>query len=501
MKRNQLINCLLAAIWCVQLLIEGLVAWGVWQLGMIPTKYFAVLLTALVLVWMIVGLLLFIGRKGSRNGNILRSLACIVLAVTVAGCAAGTALIADLQNTLNHITTPTPTGVTMSIYVLKDDPAQSLADTKEYRFAYVQGYEEERTQQVIAETEKLFGKQPDCVAFDSVEDMVTALYNQQAGAIILNSGYLPVLEENEAFSDFSQKTRVLHEVVTDVIEPTQPTQPTEAPEIPKTVTNTPFILYFSGSDTRYDTLRTSRSDVNILLVVHPVTKQVLLLNTPRDTYVSNSAGNGAKDKLTHCGLYGTNCSAQALEDLYGLQVDYQAQINFTGFETLIDAIGGITVYSDYAFDAGNGTAYVVIGENHFNGKQALAYARERTTAGGDKNRGNNQMKVIAAVIEKMTTSTALITNYSGILGSLQGMFTTDMDMKDIGELVKMQLSDMASWNIQSYAITGTGGMDTNYSMPGKYAYVMYPDMDTVDKASALVNKVLTGGILTPEDVK
>ena len=488
-------------IWCVQLFIEGLVAWGVWRLNMLPGKHFAVLLAALMLVWMIVGLLLYIGRKGNRNGNVLRSLACIVLAVTVAGCTVATSLIADLQSTLEHITEPTPSSVTMSVYVLKDNPAQSIEDAKEYRFACVQSYEEERTRQVLAAAEKLLGKQPECEAFDSVENMVTALYDQQVGAIILNSGYVPILEENEAFSDFSQKVRVLYEVVTVVTGPNQPIQPNVTPDTPKAITNSPFILYLSGSDTRYDTLKTSRSDVNILVVVHPVTKQVLLLNTPRDTYVSNPAGDGAKDKLTHCGLYGTSCSAQALGELYGLQVDYHAQINFTGFKTLIDAIGGITIYSDYAFNADNGTAYVVIGENHFNGEQALAYARERSTAGGDKNRGKNQMKVIAAVIEKMTNSTALITNYSGILGSLQGMFTTDMEMSDIGALVKMQLSDMASWNIQSYAISGTGAMDTNYSMPGKYAYVMYPDMDMVDKAGALVDKVLSGGILTPEDVK
>ncbi len=495
MKKNQLINYLLLIIWCAQLLIEGLVAWGVWKLDMLPVKYFAVLLAALVLVWMLVGLLLFVGRKGNRSGNALRSLACILLAVVVAGCTVGTSLIADLQSTLDHITAPTPSGVTMSVYVLKDNPAQSLEDAKEYRFAYVHAYEEERTQQVVAAVAKLSGHQPDCVVFTAVEDMVTALYNQQVDAVILNSGYVPILEENESFTGFSEKVRVLHEVVTIV------TEPTETPEIPKSVTNTPFILYLSGSDTRYDTLRTSRSDVNILVVVHPVTKQVLLLNTPRDIYVSNPAGNGAKDKLTHCGLYGISCSAQALGDLYNLQVDYHAQINFTGFETLIDAIGGVTIYSDYAFNAGNGEAYVVIGENHFNGKQALAYARERSTAGGDTNRGKNQMKVIAAVIEKMTNSTTLITNYSSILGSLQGMFTTNMEMDDIGELVKMQLGDMASWNIQSYAIAGAGGMDTNYSMPGKYAYVMYPDMDMVDKASGLVDKVLSGGILTPDDVK
>lgn len=498
MRRNQLLNYLLILIWCVQFVVEGLVVFKIWHLDMLPTKFAVVAMVLCFLLWMLVGLLIFFGRTGRKRGNILRCLACILSTMVVAGCAVGTSMIADLQNVLNQITKPTVSEVTMSVYILKDDSAQTLEDAKDYKFAYVESYEQSRTQQVLVEIAKITEQEVDTQIYSSIEEMVNALYQKNVGAIILNNGYVPILEETEGFADFYSKVRVLYDVVIDVKQPTQSTRPTDTLQ---NITNTPFVMYLSGSDTRYDTLRTSRSDVNILAVVNPVTKQVLLLNTPRDTYVANSAGGGNKDKLTHCGLYGTDCSVQALEQLYNLQVDYQSQINFAGFKTLIDAIGGITVYSDYAFNADNGTAYVVIGENHFNGTQALAYARERMTAGGDKNRGKNQMKVISAVIEKMTNSTALITNYSEILGSLQGMFTTTMESQGISDFVKMQLDDMASWNVQSYAITGTGGMDLTYSMPGLYTYVMYPDMDTVSKASALVEKVMAGGILTPDDVK
>lgn len=54
------------------------------------------------------------------------------------------------------------------------------------------------------------------------------------------------------------------------------------------------MVYISGSDTRNLTLTTSRSDVNILAVVNPSTKQVLLINTPRDYYVDTAASAGAK---------------------------------------------------------------------------------------------------------------------------------------------------------------------------------------------------------------
>ena len=61
----------------------------------------------------------------------------------------------------------------------------------------------------------------------------------------------------------------------------------------------PFVVYISGSDTRSKVLKSSRSDVNILAVINPRTKQILLVNTPRDYYIGNPAGNDALDKLTH----------------------------------------------------------------------------------------------------------------------------------------------------------------------------------------------------------
>ena len=150
--------------------------------------------------------------------------------------------------------------------------------------------------------------------------------------------------------------------------------------------------------------------MNILAAVNPNTRQVLLINSPRDFYVANPSGDGAMDKLTHCGIYGVGCSMKALGDLYDEKVDYYLQINFEGFKKAIDAMGGITVYSDYSFKAIQRTK-IVKGENYLTGQQALDFARERyTLAGGDNARGKNQMKVIKAVIEKATSGTTILTN-------------------------------------------------------------------------------------------
>lgn len=271
--------------------------------------------------------------------------------------------------------------------------------------------------------------------------------------------------------------------------------PSAAPANP---TEEAFIVYLGGSDTRSSTLTKSRCDVNILAVINPNTKQALLVNTPRDYYVSNPAGSGAKDKLAHCSLYGMDNAKQALSDLYGIPVSYGGVINFKGFETLIDALGGVTVYSDTAFTTTAGGYYIKQGENTLNGAQALAFARERSKlSGGDNTRGKNQMQVITAMVRQLSGGN-LLTRWRDIMDSLEGMFTTDMPLRTITKFATNHLSDIAAWEILSTAVTGTSGTDYNWSSGGN-AYVMYPD-DSVARVSALMQRVLDGQRITAEDI-
>ena len=133
-----------------------------------------------------------------------------------------------------------------------------------------------------------------------------------------------------------------------------------------------------------------------------------------------------------------------------------------------------------------------------NGHDALNVARERySLKGGDNARGQNQMKIIKGVVQKMVSG-AIISNYADIMNSLEGMFVTDISMDDISKLVKMQLNDFASWNIVSYAVTGEGGEDYTYT--GGLLYVMYPDQGMVNFAQELIERVIAGEILTEQDV-
>ena len=263
------------------------------------------------------------------------------------------------------------------------------------------------------------------------------------------------------------------------------------------ITKEPFVVYLSGVDNRGELTEKARSDVNILAVVNPTTKQAALINTPRDYYV-DLAGTDSKDKLTHAGLYGVETSMATLGNLYGVNVEHYLRINFAGFINIIDAIGGVDVYSDQAFTSVGSPGYYdpttfAEGWNHLDGKSALAFARERHAfKTGDIQRGINQMKVIDAMANKLK-SPALLMGFSKLMDAAADCFVTSLSQEQISALVRMQLGDLANWDIQSYTVTGSGAKSSKcYSAKGQSLYVMKPDENSVNEAKALIAAVLGG---------
>ena len=133
------------------------------------------------------------------------------------------------------------------------------------------------------------------------------------------------------------------------------------------------------------------------------------------------------------------------------------------------------------------------GWNHLDGKAALAFARERHAfKTGDVQRGINQMKVIDAMLNKIK-SPALLVGFSKIMDAAADCFVTSLSQNQISALVRMQLSDFAEWNIESYTVTGSSGSSTKcYSAKGQKLYVMKPDESSVAKAKEMIAAVLGG---------
>ena len=315
--------------------------------------------------------------------------------------------------------------------------------------------------------------------YDDYYSVVTSLYDEEVEGIVLNTAYISLLEDDELFDSFEDETRLITTIdVSTVVDSAESIEPMS-----------PFIVYISGKDTWGHISVTSRSDVNILAVINPQTKHILLVSTPRDYYVPLSIADGAMDKLTHAGVYGTEVSEETLEALYDIQIDRYFKLNFSGFEGLINAMGGITVWSDYDFDVEN-IGHFSKGENTLNGLEALAFVRERHSfASGDRQRGVNQMNVIQSVVQKMCSKDILL-NYSEILEECDGTFATDLTTEEIANLAKYQLTSSGDWNIEKISVSGTGSHEYVYSLNNK-AYVMIPDQEDVDNAKERIQEVLT----------
>lgn len=256
----------------------------------------------------------------------------------------------------------------------------------------------------------------------------------------------------------------------------------------KKLTKDVFAVYISGIDTYGSISTTSRSDVNIIATVNTNTKQILLTSTPRDCYVMLPVKDGQMDKLTHAGIYGVDVSIGALENLYDISIDYYIRINFTTLIDMVDALGGITVYSEFAF---NTEEYSFSkGENQLSGKEALTFARERYAfANGDKQRGENQMQVIKAMINKAMIP-AIIQNAGYIIDTISKNIETNMDTSEITNLINMQMNDGAYWNIFMGSVEGTDDLRITYSGGSQKLYVMIPDQDSVCEAKKMMHQVM-----------
>lgn len=262
----------------------------------------------------------------------------------------------------------------------------------------------------------------------------------------------------------------------------------------KDITNDSFNIYISGADSYGAINSVTRSDVNMVVTVNPKTNQILLTSIPRDYYVTLPTF-GAKDKLTHAGVYGINESVATIENLLNIKIDYYAHVNFSTLIGVVDAIGGVDVYSDYTFTThGMGVKYTFYqGMNHLNGNEALAFSRERKSfSDGDRQRVKNQQKVLSAIMKKAMNSGTILTNYSSILNAIGNSFQTNLTQQEITKLVKKQLDKMPSWNIESINLDGTGAYDITYTYGNQRLYVMIPDNNTVMSAQNKINTVING---------
>lgn len=470
-------------LFVLQLMASGLFMSLLVWLNIVPTLQLLAVGGILVLLAL---LTLFSQLKASKKGLAGKIFSVIVSIILLVG----SFWVYKTYDIVGKITNANYKLDRMVVAVLKDDGANDLKDAKDYTFGVQYQMDGMKVQKAVDKINKEIGKEVATQTYDNISEQAKALHDGKVKAIIYNEGYTELLEES--FSAYKDSIKVIYEyeIKTEM----------ENLSLDVSVEKEPFTVYISGIDTYGDVSETSRSDVNIIATVNPQSHQILLVTTPRDYYIPiPGISRGQEDKLTHAGLYGVDRSMATLSELYGVDIPFYARINFTSMIEIIDTLGGVDVVSEYEFETGTDAGAVVSvkkGTNHFNGKEALAFCRERhNLADGDNQRGKNQQAVLTGMIKKLVTPNMLI-KAGSIMDSVAKSVDTNMSTDQLTRLIRNQLKTNAKWYITSVAAEGTQYRTSDcYSMPGESVYVCLPDENSVDSIKEMINKVEKGQVL------
>lgn len=447
------------------------------MLGMLPTTYFAVIAAVIVIIS---GLLLkgLLSKKQGKGKIAIAVIACILSLA----CIAGTVVVSSMLSFFNQITAEDLKTGDYYVVVRDDSKYKALEDIKGEVVSVLDVKDEMHGVAKENLAEKV------SVSFETagnLQQATDALMDGETEVLFMAAPYYDLtVEESKTFT--KETTRILDTIRAEV------KQKTEKKKAALDVTKDAFNVYVSGIDTEGSITNVSRSDVNMIMTINPADRKILLTSIPRDYHVVLSSFD-AYDKLTHSGIYGIDETTSTIEDLLGIKIHHYVKVNFTTVRNLVDALGGIEVISEYDFTAGPGYHYNQ-GSNYLNGDEALYFARERYSfSSGDNQRVKNQQAVISGILNKATSSPAILTQYSSILAALEDNLAISLSQKEMSALVKMQLDDMRGWDIETISLTGSGSYAETYSMPGMQLYVMEPNHASIDAAKAAIAGVMGGG--------
>lgn len=455
----------------------------VFKLNALPLLYTMVLIGVVVLLALI-SFLLMKPSKTTGKGKIRNIIGKVISLLLSVFLMVGSLYIAQGNSVLDSISGANTKTTRISLVVMDESEYHKVSDLKNKDVEVNQ--DDEDNAKYMEEAIEALQKEESSIQLNNVSSysqMANDLYDGQTDAIYINEANYSMLEEEH--ETFRTDTRVIWSY--DIVEKTK--------DISKNVdvTKEVFTIFISGIDTTGPVSTVSRSDVNMLVTVNPKTKQILMTSIPRDYYVTLT-NKGKKDKLTHAGLGGVENSVSTIENFMGIDINYYARVNFTSLIEMVDALGGIEVYSDKTFTPyTNGGITIKEGMNHMNGETALAFARERKIyANGDNHRVQNQQAVLKGMLEKAMTP-AILTNYSSVLSSIEGSFETNMSPNEITSLIKMQLNDMASWDFYQIQLSGTGkSMTGGAYMPNNKLYYMIPNEESVNECASLIKQMMNG---------
>lgn len=474
----------------ILVVFTGGLVYQIFKLQILPDNILIPIILVLILLTLIFVLLINFSTHGLVS-KILCSLMVVVLS-TVYGL--GNYYLYSTNTTLETVTDQgNKAKNTVSVVVLNSSGLENVNSLEGSKLGVLKTIGNEATKKSLTDLKK-YNVTYTKKTYDNMLGMLKALYDGEVDAIVLNEAYRSNVCDLEDYINFNNDTKVIHKTV-------YYTKENSSSLAVSDITSKPFNILISGNDSFGSLDENSRSDVDMLVTINPVTSTILLTSIPRDSYVKEVCNDyacnyGVYDKLTHTGIYGVDTTKDTIENMLDIDINYVYRVNFTSMIDIVDALGGVdvTVPEGMAvskFYTNSNLEGVHEGENHLDGKRALAYSRERKAyLDGDLQRARNQQQVLQAMFKK-ATSPEIIKNYTSLLKALIGAFDTNMTTKEITSFIKYQIQAKPSWKFEQFVLKGDNDLKMSAELGSEVSVVILYD-SYINIAHDKIQAVLDG---------
>lgn len=474
----------------ILVIFTGGLVYQIFKLQILPDNILIPIILVLILLTLIFVLLI----NFSAHGLVSKILCSLMVVVLSAVYGLGNYYLHSTNTTLETVTDQgNKAKNTVSVVVLNSSGLENVNSLEGSKLGVLKTIGNEATKKSLTDLKKnnvTYTKK----TYDNMLGMLKALYDGEVDAIVLNEAYRSNVCDLEDYTNFNNDTKVIHKTV-------YYTKENSSSLAVSDITSKPFNILISGNDSFGSLDENSRSDVDMLVTINPVTSTILLTSIPRDSYVKEVCNDyacnyGVYDKLTHTGIYGVDTTKDTIENLLDIDINYVYRVNFTSMIDIVDALGGVdvTVPKGMAvskFYTNSNLEGVHEGENHLDGKRALAYSRERKAyLDGDLQRARNQQQVLQAMFKK-ATSPEIIKNYTSLLKALIGAFDTNMTTKEITSFIKYQIQAKPSWKFEQFVLKGDNDLKMSAELGSEVSVVILYD-SYINIAHDKIQAVLDG---------
>lgn len=474
----------------ILVIFTGGLIYQIIKLQILPDNILIPIILVLILLTLIFVLLI----NFSTHGLVSKILCSLMVVVLSAVYGLGNYYLYSTNTTLETVTDQgNKAKNTVSVVVLNSSGLENVNSLDGSKLGVLKTISNEATKKSLTDLKEnnvTYTKK----TYDNMLGMLKALYDGEVDAIVLNEAYRSNVCDLEDYTNFNNDTKVVHKTV-------YYTKENSSSLAVSDITSKPFNILISGNDSFGSLDENSRSDVDMLVTINPVTSTILLTSIPRDSYVKEVCNDyacnyGVYDKLTHTGIYGVDTTKDTIENMLDIDINYVYRVNFTSMIDIVDALGGVdvTVPEGMAvskFYTNSNLEGVHEGENHLDGKRALAYSRERKAyLDGDLQRARNQQQVLQAMFKK-ATSPEIIKNYTSLLKALIGAFDTNMTTKEITSFIKYQIQAKPSWKFEQFVLKGDNDLRMSAELGSEVSVVILYD-SYINIAHDKIQAVLDG---------